>query len=78
MDPKEFRDLGHKVVDLLADYFDHIEDKRVFPDVEPRTVNQLFDEPLPQDPSSPDRVLSELQTSCFLIARTSAIPDTWD
>ena len=58
----EFRDLGHRVVDLLAEYLDHIEEKRVFPDVEPRTVNELFAGPLPQDPSSPDAVLYELET----------------
>jgi aromatic-L-amino-acid decarboxylase len=61
MDAKEFRDVGHRVVDLLAEYLDHIEDRRVFPDVEPRTVNALFSEPLPQEPSSPERVLRELQ-----------------
>ena len=61
MDPKEFRNLGHEVVDLLADYLDQIEDKRVFPDVDARTVNRLFTGPLPQDPSSPDSVLSELK-----------------
>ena len=61
MDGNEFRELGHRVVDLLADYFDHVEEKRVFPDVEPRTVNQLFTEPLPQEPSAPGDVLAELQ-----------------
>ena len=61
MDQKEFRELGHEVVDLLADYLDQIEEKRVFPDVDPRTVNRLFTEPLPQDPSSPDSVLDELK-----------------
>jgi glutamate/tyrosine decarboxylase-like PLP-dependent enzyme len=61
MDANEFRNSGHKVVNLLADYLENIEDKRVFPDVEPRTVNQLFDEPLPQNPSSPDAVLAEVE-----------------
>jgi aromatic-L-amino-acid decarboxylase len=61
MDAREFRDLGYKVVDLLADYLDKIEEKRVFPDVEPATVNQLFTEPLPQDPNSSDSVLGELR-----------------
>jgi len=61
MDGKEFRDLGHRVVDLLADYLDHIETKRVFPAVDPRTVNQLFAEPLPQNPSTSDAVLAELE-----------------
>ncbi|MGC2060895.1 MAG: pyridoxal-dependent decarboxylase [Candidatus Sulfotelmatobacter sp.] len=61
MDHKEFRELGHEVVDLLADYLDHIEEKRVFPDVDASTVNRLFAESLPQDPTSPDSVLDELK-----------------
>jgi len=61
MDAKEFRDVGHQVVDLLAAYFDHIEDRRVFPDVEPRTLNELFAEPLPEQPSSPQSVLTEVE-----------------
>jgi len=62
MDATEFRDLGHRVVDFLAEYLDHIEEKRVFPDVEPRTLNELFAESLPQDPSSPESVLNELES----------------
>jgi aromatic-L-amino-acid/L-tryptophan decarboxylase len=61
MDSNEFRILGHQVVDWLADYLEHIEEKRVFPDVEPRTVNELFAEPLPQEPSSPQDVVKELR-----------------
>ena len=61
MDSREFRDLGHRVVDLLAAYLDQIEEKRVFPDVAPGTVNQLFREPLPVDPSSPNELLDEIE-----------------
>ena len=61
MDKNEFRDLGHQVVDLLSDYLEHIEEKRVFPEVEPATVNRLFTESLPQQPSSPGAVLEELK-----------------
>ena len=57
MDAKEFRDVGHRAIDLLAEYLDHIEEKRVFPEVEPRTLNQLFAEPLPQAPSLSAAVL---------------------
>jgi len=42
MDAKEFRDVGHRAVDFLAEYLDHIEEKRVFPDTEPRTLNELL------------------------------------
>jgi aromatic-L-amino-acid decarboxylase len=61
MNGTEFRDLGHRVVDLLAEYLEHIEERRVFPDVEPRTVNQLFAEPLPEEATSPQRVLQEIE-----------------
>jgi len=61
MDAKEFQNLGHKVVDFLAEYLDQIEERRVFPDVEPRTLNDLFAESLPQEPSSAERLLQELE-----------------
>ncbi len=61
MDGNEFRDLGNQVVDLMAQYLDSIGDKRVFPDVGPRAVNQLFNEPLPQEPNAPEAVLQELR-----------------
>ena len=60
MDAPEFRTLGHAMVDRLADYFEHIEEKPVFPDVEPRFLAGLFNEPLPADPATPEQVLAEL------------------
>ena len=65
MDVKEFRNVGHQVVDFLAGYLEDIEGKRVFPDVEPRRVNELFAESLPQDPSSTESVLKELEAKLF-------------
>jgi aromatic-L-amino-acid/L-tryptophan decarboxylase len=61
MNPQEFREVGHRVVDLLAEYLERIEEKRVFPNVEPRTLTELFAEPLPQDPSAAEQVLGELE-----------------
>jgi aromatic-L-amino-acid/L-tryptophan decarboxylase len=61
MDAREFQQIGHQVVDLLAEYFDHIEEKPVFPDIEPQALTKLFDEPLPQAPSEAEKVLAELQ-----------------
>ena len=57
----EFRKLGHQVVDLLAEYLEHIEEKPVFPNVEPSLLTALFAEPLPQLPSAPEAVLKELE-----------------
>jgi aromatic-L-amino-acid decarboxylase len=61
MDAREFQQIGHQVVDLLAEYFDHIEEKPVFPDVEPQLLTELFDEPLPQAPIPAEQVLAELE-----------------
>ena len=61
MDPAEFRTLGHQMVDLLSEYFEHIEEKPVFPDVEPRFLATLFDEPLPADSSPAEAVLEQIQ-----------------
>ncbi len=65
MDAKEFRDFGHQVVDVLAEHFEQIENKRVFPEEEPQRINQLFAEPLPVDPTSPEIVLDELKDKLF-------------
>jgi aromatic-L-amino-acid decarboxylase len=61
MNPGEFRELGHRVVDMLSEYLEHIEEKPVFPNVEPSTLTQLFAEPLPKDSSPPEQVLQELE-----------------
>jgi len=61
MDAREFREVGHRVVDLLSEYLEHIEEKPVFPNVEPRVLNELFAEGLPQDPSPAETVLKELE-----------------
>lgn len=61
MNPGEFREVGHRVVDMLAEYLEHIEEKPVFPSVEPSTLTKFFAEPLPQDSSAPEKVLAELE-----------------
>jgi aromatic-L-amino-acid/L-tryptophan decarboxylase len=61
MDAGEFREVGHRVVDLLAEYLENIEEKPVFPDIEPATLNRFFAEQLPQDPSTAENILSELE-----------------
>ena len=61
MNPGEFREIGHRVVDMLSEYLEHIEEKPVFPNVEPSMLTQLFAEPLPKDSSPPEQVLQELE-----------------
>src|SRR5258708_8269854 len=61
MNPGEFREVGHRVVDMLSEYLEHIEEKPVFPNVEPSTLTQLFAEPLPRESNSPEKVLQKLE-----------------
>jgi len=61
MDTHEFREVGHRMVDLFSEYLEHIEERPLFADVEPAKLNKLFAEPLPQNPSSSDEVLQQIQ-----------------
>jgi glutamate/tyrosine decarboxylase-like PLP-dependent enzyme len=60
MDAREFREAGYRIVDHLADYLGAVEEHPLFPAVEPEFLRRLFDEPLPQEPSSLEAVLLEL------------------
>ncbi len=60
MDVQEFRDTGHRVVDLISEYLENIEGKPLFPDVEPDHLTGLFAEPLPGAPATADEVIGEL------------------
>ncbi|MDQ3995577.1 MAG: pyridoxal-dependent decarboxylase, partial [Gemmatimonadota bacterium] len=61
MDPNEFRTTGHYLIDYLADYLEHIEERPLFPKVEPRELYRMFDEPLPQRPTSAEGVMREIE-----------------
>jgi glutamate/tyrosine decarboxylase-like PLP-dependent enzyme len=61
MDPSEFRAAGHRLVEEIAEYLEHVEEQPVFPTVQPATLRRLFDEPLPQAPAPLGAVLDELR-----------------
>jgi aromatic-L-amino-acid decarboxylase len=61
MDVKEFRTVGHRVVDMLAEYLENIEEKPVFPNADPKMIARLFEEPMPEKPEAFEDVLAELE-----------------
>ena len=60
MDSREFREMGYRIVDHLADYLAKVEDQPLFPAVDPEFLRRIFDEPLPQEPASLESILLEL------------------
>ena len=61
MDMREFRDTGHRLIDLLADHLESVEERPLFPDVEPRALYDAFSEPLPHDPTPLEDVVDILE-----------------
>lgn len=65
MNISEFRETGHKIVDLLANYLNEIEDHPLLRDSEPAVIEKLFNEPIPEEGKSSDEILDELKEKLF-------------
>jgi aromatic-L-amino-acid decarboxylase len=59
MDPEAFREAGHAVVDMLADYLANVERQRVFPSVEPGELRSLFPPSPPEHPEPIEAILAD-------------------
>jgi aromatic-L-amino-acid decarboxylase len=59
MDPEAFREAGHAVVDMLADYLATVERHRVFPSVEPGELRPLFAGSPPEGPEPIEAILGD-------------------
>jgi aromatic-L-amino-acid decarboxylase len=57
MQYQEFRAAAHSMVDYIANYLENVDQRPLFPDVDPAELYKLFDEPIPEQPQS----LSSLQ-----------------
>jgi len=62
---EEFRGLGHRLIDELAEYLRTVGERPVTPEVAPRAVEALFDEPVPVEESDGGAVLDELDAKLF-------------
>src|SRR5664279_2628263 len=52
MEYTEFREAGHYLIDYIADYLQRVPGKPLFADAAPSFLNDLFEEPLPNNPQS--------------------------
>jgi len=61
MDPVDFRAAAHRVVDVMADYLETIEERDVFPAIEPGVLVPQFPVSAPEHPESLDSILADYQ-----------------
>jgi aromatic-L-amino-acid decarboxylase len=59
MDPAAFRAAAHQVVDVMADYLATVEDRAVFPAIEPGTLGPLFPASPPDGPEPLSAILDD-------------------
>lgn len=65
LDMNEFRKIGHRIVDRIAEYLEEVEDQALFPDVSPQHLDNLFSEPLPEKSVPAEDILEELEDKLF-------------
>jgi aromatic-L-amino-acid decarboxylase len=58
--PEEFRHNGYEMIDLIADYLEGVEDRRIVPDIEPGDIRALLPEHPPAEPESWDAVRADI------------------
>ena len=61
MAPAAFRAAAHRVVDIMADYLENIEEHAVFPRIQPGSLAPLFPVSAPEGPESLDTILDDYQ-----------------
>uniref|UniRef100_A0A673XJX8 Aromatic-L-amino-acid decarboxylase n=1 Tax=Salmo trutta TaxID=8032 RepID=A0A673XJX8_SALTR len=57
----EFRRRGKEMVDLIADYLENIEQRPVYPDVEPGYLRSLIPEEAPEEPETYEDVVKDIE-----------------
>ncbi|XP_021932712.1 histidine decarboxylase isoform X2 [Zootermopsis nevadensis] len=61
MDFSEYRKRGKEMVDYIADYLEHIRERRVYPAVAPGYLRQLIPESAPLEPESWDDIIADVE-----------------
>ena len=62
MSTEEFRKAGYQAVDWIADYYDHIEDYPVFPQVQPGEIRSKLPKDPPQKGREYEKILQDMNT----------------
>ncbi|MFD1645986.1 pyridoxal phosphate-dependent decarboxylase family protein [Haloarchaeobius litoreus] len=60
-DHDTFRELGYRTVDIIADYYESIDDRSVYVQADPEDIVTAFDEPLPEEGEDPELILDAVE-----------------
>ena len=61
MDVEEFRQRGKEMVDIIADYYSTVRERRVLPDVEPGYMTSLIPSEAPHEPEAWQDVVEDIE-----------------
>lgn len=61
MTPEEFRKSGHELVDWMADYFEHVRERPVFPRVQPGELTDSLPRSAPESPEPFAEIFADFQ-----------------
>lgn len=61
MDAAEFRRRGKEMVDYVADYLENIEQRPVYPDLEPGYLRSLIPTEAPLEPESYEEIMHDVE-----------------
>ncbi len=64
-DEMEFRHLGYSIVDLISEYMQGLEGRRVYGPVSPAGLDDLFDEEMPEEGIESEELLQECRAKIF-------------
>ena len=61
MDSKEFRVRAKEMIDIVADYLDGIENRRVLPEIQPGYLHKLIPAEAPQEPEKWNDLIADIE-----------------
>ena len=74
LDPDEFRELGYRTVDLIADYHETIDERPVYVQADPDEIVAAFEAPLPEAGEDPHAILDAVESAVTPYATHNASP----
>ncbi len=72
--PEQIRYWGNAAVELIADYFSTIRDRRLYPSTSSRQIRERLDSSLPEEPANFDELLHTFRNTLIELSRHNGHP----